>query len=192
MNIMKNLMIVTCLVFSISIIGFSQVKDRYRDSTNTSTIVVVKESASIDQDVLNEYFDLEAMNMNDQIMITTSIDAPDMENSTSSIDGSVEVFFAEIEEQITEKNEVIAFSENNEKAKVQSEKPALVVNSASVVPAVRKSPRRASGTYPTKSTYDIKQSASKKYFSKKKIKRNKNKRKRRKNKKRKGGSCYSF
>ena len=188
---MRNLMIITCLVFSISVVGFSQVKEKYRDTSNTSTIIVVKDDASIDEDVLNEFFDLASMNMNDQIMITTSAEAPDMSTASASIEQDMEQYFEQeikIEEVVNEAPKNIA------REKVILANDNDVDDSPKVVQsAVKISPKRAKGYYPTKSSYEVKKAAKKKYFNKKNHKRKNKKRKNRKRgKKRKDGSCYSF
>jgi len=125
---MRDLMILIFTVFSFNIVMTAQVKNQFRDRDNSSTIVVVKEDHANDQAVLNDYFDLADMSMSDQIMIMTtseelmSTTAPDMENSTSSTDPDIELFFAENESEkiVIEAQETPAITD------VNSEEPELV------------------------------------------------------------------
>lgn len=195
---MKNLMLVTILIFSISIVGISQVKEKFRDRENTSTIVVIKEDAAIDTELLDQHFELSQMSMSDQIMITTKPEepsvpevnpepeatpvpeAPDFEEASASIDGNVEIFFEELdEEKEKQEAELIAVKEKESKTAVSSN--------------VKNAPTRAKRNYPSKNSHDVKKAAQKKYYSKSKIKKQKKKGKR-KNLfgKKKSNSCYSF
>ncbi len=198
---MKNLMILMVLTFSINTVGNSQVKDKFRDRDNSSTIVVIKDDQAIDTELLDQHFDLSQMSMNDQIMITTKPEqlsipeaspapeatpipeAPAFEESTASID-DVEVFFEELEaEKVEEEKEIVS---NADKLK-KSNRTAIAENK------VNSAPKRAKGYYPTKSGYEVKKAAQKKYYSKSKIKKQKKNNKKRKwFGKKKAGSCYSF
>jgi hypothetical protein len=194
---MKNLMLLMLLTFSISIVGNSQVKDKFRDRDNSSTIVVIKEDQAIDTELLDQHFDLSQMSMNDQIMITTKPEqpsipeatpspeptpipeAPAFEESTASLD-DVEVFFEELE---TEEKEIASSEEKAERAK----------SSAIAKSKVNSAPKRAKSNYPSKSGYEVKKAAQKKYYAKSKIKKRKRNNKRRKRfRNKKSGSCYSF
>lgn len=189
------------LTFSINTVGNSQVKDKFRDRDNSSTIVVIKDDQAIDTELLDQHFDLSQMSMNDQIMITTKPEqlsipeaspapeatpipeAPAFEESTASID-DVEVFFEELEaEKVEEEKEIVS---NADKPK-KSNRTAIAENK------VNSAPKRAKGYYPTKSGYEVKKAAQKKYYSKSKIKKQKKNNKKRKwFGKKKAGSCYSF
>lgn len=195
---MKNLMLVTILIFSISIVGISQVKEKFRDRENTSTIVVIKEDAAIDTELLDQHFELSQMSMSDQIMITTKpeeptvpeasplpeatpvTEAPAFEEASASIDDNVNIFFEQFEAD-KEKEEAETIAAEEEKSKT------VVSNN------VRSAPTRAKRNYPTKSSYDVKKAAQKKYYAKSKIKKQK-KKNRRKSLfgKKKSNSCYSF
>lgn len=194
-------MILMVLTFSINTVGNSQVKDKFRDRDNSSTIVVIKDDQAIDTELLDQHFDLSQMSMNDQIMITTKPEqlsipeaspapeatpipeAPAFEESTASID-DVEVFFEELEaEKVEEEKEIVS---NADKLK-KSNRTAIAENK------VNSAPKRAKGYYPTKSGYEVKKAAQKKYYSKSKIKKQKKNNKKRKwFGKKKAGSCYSF
>ena len=194
-------MLLTILTFSISTVGNSQVKDKFRDRDNSSTIVVIKEDQAIDTELLDQHFDLSQMSMNDQIMITTKPEqssipeatptsdnnsipeAPVFEESTASID-EVELFFEELEaEKEVDKKEISTLEE-----KVETTKSTSIATSK-----VNSAPKRAKSNYPSKSGYEVQKAAQKKYYSKNKIKKRKRNNKRRKwFGKKKSGSCYSF
>jgi len=133
-------MILTAVLLFSSSVLFAQVKDKFRDNKNTSTIVVVKEDNAIDQKLLDEHFDLNAMSMSDQIMITTAPDqtpaALDMENATASTGDNIEDFFEEFDseevEVLTETdapiNEAINVNEKKEEKLATESKPSKPVN----------------------------------------------------------------
>ena len=145
---------------------FGQVKEQYRDTSNTSTIVVVKNDEAVDQDVLDDYFDLNNMSMNDEIMITT---APDIENSTAELNGTPIIESNTIAKAETEVN-------NNEEA---IRKP-INVNKHSAR-------SKAKGNYQVKSRMDVMKASEKRYFKGKRSKK-----KKRKNRKKYSSSCYGF
>jgi len=200
-------MLILTMTFALSTVGFSQVKDKFRDSTNTSTIVVIKEDNDIDQDLLDQHFDLNSMSMSDQIMITTRPEPLPMEDATASINDDIEVFFDEVEEEETTaevSTEEVSTAEVNtaqvntaEVAKnninVQSKKEEKKTTIASAKNTVKSAPTRARGNYPTKCGYEVKKAAQKKYYAKSKVKKRKKKsKKRRLFKRKKSQSCYSF
>lgn len=197
---MKNVMLGMILTFSMSIVGTSQVKEKFRDRKNTSTIVVIKDDKAIDTDLLDEHFDLSSMSMNDQIMITTKPEAPSIpeatplpetapipeapafEEATANINDDVDIFFEDFDNKKEEDKEKTAVQESN----ADADKSA-----AAVVSKVETAPKRARGNYPTKSGYEVRKEAQKKYFAKSKIRKNK-KKKRKWFGKKKSNSCYSF
>lgn len=193
-------MLVPFLIFSISIVGISQVKEKFRDRNNSSTIVVIKDDQAIDTDLLDEHFELSQVSMSDQIMITTKpeeptvpetkplpeatpeIEAPAFEEATANIDEDVDIFFEEFEQE--KEKEIIAAEKAESSAINKSTSATSKINSA---------PKRARGNYPTKSSYEIKKAAQKKYYAKSKIKKKKKKKKRRRFfGKKKSATCYSF
>jgi len=204
---MKNLMILVFAAFSFNVALTAQVKDQFRDRENSSTIVVVKEDNAIDQAVLNEYFDLADMSMNDQIMIMTAPEeeqnesAKDIENASASTEGGIEDFFqdleskettAETEETIskieipveTEVTAEVEVTNNDDANQVIAKKAPSTVSSKS-----RTASNRAKGTYTVKNSADVKKAAQRKYFGKKKKKR---KKKIRFFGRKKSNACYSF
>lgn len=190
-------MLILVMTFTLSAIGTSQVKDKFRDSTNTSTIVVIKEDSGIDQELLDQHFDLNSMSMSDQIMITTRPEPLPMEDATASINDDIEVFFDEVEEEETTAEVSTAEVNTAEVAKnninIQSEKEEKTTTIASAKNTVKSAPTRARGNYPTKSGYEVKKAAQKKYYAKSKVKKRKKKsKKRRLFKRKKSQSCYSF
>ena len=205
---MRNLMILVFAAFSFNVAMNAQVKDQFRDRGNSSTIVVVKEDNANDQKVLNEYFDLADMSMNDQIMIMTvpeepkPTSAPDVENATASKDGSVEDFFEEFEaeevevEVQTEETSSIAEVPVLEEVVIEKEEVTSVPNTVKKPSAVRSSSRvastRARGNYTVKNSADVKRAAQKKYFGKKKKRKKRKKSKRKFFGKKKSNNCYSF
>ncbi len=185
-------MLILTMTFALNAVGFSQVKDKFRDSKNTSTIVVIKEDSGIDQDLLDQHFDLNSMSMSDQIMITTRPEPLPMEDATASINDDIEVFFDEVEEEETTAEVSTAeVAKNN--INVQSKKEEKTTTIASAKNTVKSAPTRARGNYPTKSGYEVKKAAQKKYYAKSKVKKRKKKsKKRRLFKRKKSQSCYSF
>lgn len=147
--------------------AFGQVKEQYRDTSNTSTIVVVKNDETIDQDVLDDYFDLNEMSMNDQIMITT---APDIATASADLNGEI---------LVQERNNV-------ETTEVIEDKKEVIRKPINVNRTAARS--KAKGSYQVKSRVDVMKASEKKYF---KGKRKKKKKKSKRNKK-SSGSCYGF
>ena len=161
---MRSLMIF--MSFMIMTSAFGQVKEQYRDTSNTSTIIVVKNDETVDQDVLDDYFDLNNMSMNDEIMITT---APDVENSTAELNGVPSI----------ENDNFKIVDINVDETKEAVRKP-ITVNKNSAR-------SKAKGSYQVKSRMDVMKASQKKYFKGKR----KNKKKKRKNKRSSSG-CYGF
>ena len=145
---------------------FGQVKEQYRDTSNTSTIVVVKNDDTIDEDVLDEFFELNEMSMNDEIRITT---APDVENATADISG----------EEFIETNIPEAAATEVPQNKEVIRKPISVNKKAAGT--------KAKGSYQVKSRADVMNASARKYFKGKKKKKKKRKRGRKASK-----SCYAF
>ncbi len=196
---MKDVMLIFVLTVSIRFAGLSQVKETFRDSANTSTIVVIKEDGGIDQELLNKHFDLDDLSMNEQIMITTSPEPLPIEEATASIDEDIEIFFDYIEEEkINEEDAAEANpsvsnidTQNTAKNSLIDTKKEKIATPSNAKSTVRGATTRAKGNYPSKSSFKVKKAAQKKYYSKSKIRKKKNKK--RNQFKRKGSkSCYSF
>lgn len=192
---MRNLMILAAMLLFCSSALFAQVKEKFRDNKNTSTIVVVKEDNAIDQNLLDEHFDLNEMSMSDQIMITTAPDQapppPDLENATASTGENIEDFFEDFDsEEVEVLTETDAPTEQTVEVKETKEEDisSTPKSRKPVSSTVRSASTRAKGTYKVKSSAQVKKAAQKKYFGKKK---KKNKKRKRYNK-RKSNSCYSF
>ena len=173
------------ILFSISLVLvcsslFGQIKEQYRDSTESSTIVVVKEDAATDQDLLDEYFDLNNMSMNDQIMITTGTDAPDIENASASLEATETISTAEVD------NFVVAEKQTEQKETAKKEKEAILKPVQK-----RKASSRASakGSYAVKSHREVRMAQAKKYFGGKKKKKNKRKKRKSNNSR---NACFAF
>lgn len=199
-NIMRNLMIIVPVVLTFCAIGNGQVKEQFRDQENSSTIVVIKEDNAIDQSVLDEHFDLASMNMNDQIMITTKPDAPNIETATASIDTDIESFFETENFNTAEKDvasvEVTSNNVSTPDVLVETTKKDKVETTPIVNTRVKKATTRAKKSIAKKGrkkkAYKGKKAANKKQYKKKKRKKNKRKKNRRPNKKKGKGGCYSF
>lgn len=193
---MKHLMLITLLVFSMNIVGTSQVKQKFRDKDNTSTIVVIKDDKAIDTDLLDSHFDLAQMNMSDQIMITTKpeetlkpenrtlpeatpiIEAPEFEEATANTNNDIDLFFEQEEKEELLKSE-------------KHESDHATMSSITVTNKVEIAPKRARGNYPTKTGYEVKKAAQKKYYAKSKVKKRKKKNRKFFGKK-KSDTCYNF
>jgi len=197
-------MIIIPAVLLISVVGYGQVKEQFRDSENSSTIVVIKEDTAIDESVLSEYFDLDNMNMNDQIMITTKpaevepVETPeplDPETATASVGNDIETFFDNIDDEETQAESSAEVENTAEVNATEIASTDNKVNKVETTPivntTVKKAPRRAKKSYKKKSSKRVRKAANKTYYGKKKRKKNKHKRKR--PKKRKGSrGCYAF